>query len=147
MSAVDVVVPEGFETLQDHSPFQVALGQMYYKLKPRGAIVGLRIAEQHLNRYRNLHGGALSAFLDVAMGLSVLVQPDGPPANLTVSLNIDYLDRTAKGDWLEADVSISKMGRRLAFVGCEVHAQGRMVARASGVWMLQWPKADGASGA
>ncbi|MDB5987913.1 MAG: hypothetical protein JWR16_2966 [Nevskia sp.] len=60
------------------------------------------------------------------------------PANLTVSMNIDYLDRSLPGEWLEADASISKMGRRLAFVSCQVHAKTRMVARASGVWLLQW---------
>ena len=142
MSTDETEVPDGFELIDDRSTFNLAFGPFYHRRKPQGAVIGLRVAKQHLNRYGNLHGGALSGFLDVAMGMSVLLQPEGPQANLTVSMNIDYIDRGLPGEWLEADVSIAKMGRRLAFVHCQVHAQTRLIARASGVWMLQWQASE-----
>lgn len=130
--------PPGFELLHDPSPFQLAFGQLYHKQRAGGAVIGLRVAEHHLNRHRRLHGGALSGFLDAALAFGIMLQPQGPSAALTVSLSIDYLETALRDDWLEADVCVVKMGRRLAFANCEVHSAGQIIASAKGIWMLQW---------
>lgn len=132
-------VPEGFEPLDDASAFHQVFGQLYHKPRPRGALIGMRVKDHHLNRYGRLHGGALAGFLDVALGISILLQPGASSANVTVSLTIDFMDAGWSGEWLEAEVSIPKLGKRLAFAQCEVSCDGRRIARGSGVWSLRSP--------
>jgi acyl-coenzyme A thioesterase PaaI-like protein len=45
---------------------------------------------------------------------------------LTVSLKVDYLTAAHDGDWLEADATVTRVGRRRAF------ADGRVDERSGG---------------
>jgi len=141
MEAESRPVPEGFELLEDASPFHQGFSPVYHKRKARGAIIGMQVREHHLNRYGRLHGGALAGFLDFALGISILLQPGMSAGNFTVSLTIDFMDAGWSGEWLEARVSIPKLGKRLAFAHCEVSCDGRPIARGSGVWSLKTPDA------
>ncbi len=132
-------VPPGYQALEQDSPFQQAFGPLYYCAKPGGALIGFVVEARHLNRYGNLHGGTLAAFMDVALGNAVLRQPAAPAADVTVSLSIDYLSGGAPGAFIEADIVVPKMGKRLAFANCEVRAEGRVIATARGIFSLGMP--------
>lgn len=132
-------VPEGFSQLVMDSPFQQAFGPLYYQPKAGGARIGFVVQPHHLNRYGNLHGGTMAAFMDVALGNAVLLQPAAPAADITVSLSIDYLAGGAAGAFVEADIVVPKMGKRLAFANCDVRSQGRVIATARGIFSLGMP--------
>lgn len=137
--AIKGEVPEGYAEVQQDSPFLAAFGAMYYKPKAGGAFVGCWVLPQHINRYGILHGGALAAFIDMALGRAVLVHPELPFANATVSLHIDFMAPGQVGEWLEAEVTLPKFGKRLAFASCEVRADGRPIAGGRGVFSLRRP--------
>ncbi len=135
-------VPEGFELLAEDSAFLQWFGALYYKPKAGGALIGMPVLPQHINRYGILHGGALAAFMDMALGRAVLVHPVQVPANVTISLSIDFMAPGRPGEWLEADVSIPKIGQRLAFASCDVRSDSRLIASGRGVFSLLRPKAN-----
>ena len=132
-------IPEGFTPLLLDSAFQNGFGQLYYKPKAGGALIGWQVEAHHLNRYGIVHGGAIAAFMDSALGNAVLQQPQQPLADVTVSLSIDYMAAGPAAAWIEADVVVPKMGKRLAFAHCEVRALGRVIASGRGVFSLQMP--------
>ncbi len=82
-----------------------------------GRLYTLEFDEKHIGNplIRALHGGVIAAFLEVAaqyeLGAAI-----GPDAKIkTVNTDIDYL-ASSRAQPMVARVSISRIGRRLAFV-------------------------------
>ena len=129
-------VPEGFVPHDRKlSSWAQRLGPTY--VKPNGAtgfIVALRVAEQHLNVSNVAHGGMLTTLADNALGMNIALARGVRGAQVTVSLTADFLSSARHGDWLEAHVSITRMGQRLAYANCDLRAGDRHVLRASAVF-------------
>jgi uncharacterized protein (TIGR00369 family) len=94
-------------------------------------VIGLHIGSEHTNLHRNAHGGMLSALIDNALGYNVSRVRKQPV--VTAHLSIDYLEAVQHGDWLEAHVSISRLGGRLCFAECVLMVGTRVAVRASGI--------------
>ena len=64
--------------------------------------------------------------------------------NLPVALTSCETGSLGLGDWLEAHVTITKMGRRLAYASCDLRIGERHIMHASGVFAMheRTPKAD-----
>lgn len=103
----------------------------------------LALTEDHGNRHGALHGGVAAAVLDNAMGAtaSLTVDPEGRAPFVTVSMTINYHAPARPGDLLEAEGRVTGGGRSLTFVAGELHAGGRLIATASGVFK-RWRKPE-----
>ncbi len=82
-----------------------------------GLVYALAFDEKHIGNplIRALHGGVIGAFLEVAAQCE-LAAAIGPDAKIrTVNMDIDYLT-SSRAQPMTARASITRMGRRLAFV-------------------------------
>jgi uncharacterized protein (TIGR00369 family) len=119
--------PESIGPFADHAgPFHAGAG---------GEVLGVRVAERHLNRAGTVHGGLLATLVDAAIGRAVRASA-GQAGAATVSLTTDYLGPAGPGDWLEARTAVDRAGGRLAFVDCTVRCGDRDVVRARAVYAL-----------
>jgi len=128
-------VPEGFVPLDFGGPYFRALGGLHgRRLDGGGLLVGLRIDERHLNIQGFAHGGMLVTLADGALGLNIAMARGQRGAQVTVSMTADYLSSARLGDWLEARVTITRIGRRMAYANCDLHVGSRQVLRSSAVF-------------
>lgn len=128
-------VPEGFAPLDFGGPYFRALGGLHgRRLDGGGLLVGLRIDERHLNIQGFAHGGMLVTLADGALGLNIAMARGQRGAQVTVSMTADYLSSARLGDWLEARVTITRIGRRMAYANCDLHVGSRHVLRSSAVF-------------
>jgi acyl-coenzyme A thioesterase 13 len=129
-------VPPGFGPLFRTSPLLDALGPFYGKGTGSDLVVGLRVAAKHTNSRGTVHGGVLATLGDVALGYTMAFGADPPRRALTASLTIDYVGTAKIGDWIEARVDKSKVGRALAFANAYLTVDDAQIARASAVFAL-----------
>ena len=136
MNTTNSDVPEGFGPLFRTSPLLDALGPFYGKGAGAELTIGLRVAEKHTNSRGGVHGGVLATIGDVALGYTMASSPDRPRSALTASLTIDYVGSAKVGDWIEAHVTVQRMGVHLAFASCNLQCGQKLVLRASGVFAI-----------
>lgn len=110
----------GFQPFFRTSPFLDATGPYYYKPLDEGFVVALRIEERHTNVSGTAHGGLLATLADVSLGYVTALSQTPPVRLTTVSLGLDYAGVAKIGDWLEARVTVVKVGARLAFANAIV---------------------------
>ena len=128
-------VPAGFEPSRRTSPFLDLIGPVYTRTTERGILLGLRARTEHLNTRGFVHGAILAAMLDVVCARNCAALTEHLSV-VTVSLTVDYLAAARDGDWLEASAAVTRVGRRLAFADGRVDAEGKPVAKASGVFAV-----------
>jgi uncharacterized protein (TIGR00369 family) len=130
-------VPAGFEPLSIGGPYFRALGPAYLRrTADGGAIVALRVDPRHLNVQGMAHGGMLATLADGALGINLGLARGRRGAQVTVSLTADYLSGVRSGEWLEAHVVVTRMGKRLAYASCDLKVGARHVLRSSAVFAL-----------
>lgn len=134
MSVADC--PPGFEPLFRSSPFLDATGPYFYKPQSEGFVVGLRIAEKHTNVQGTAHGGLLATLADIALGYVTAMSQQPPLRMTTTSLSLDYVGGAKLGEWLEAHVSIVKVGSRLAFANALLTSDGATVASTRATFLV-----------
>lgn len=128
-------VPEGWVRRDAGGPYFRALGPVYMRPRPEGGVVlGLRVAEGHLNIQGFTHGGMLATLADGALGVNIAMARGKRGAQVTVSLTADYLSSARLGDWLEAHVTVTRTGRTLAYANCDLKVGDRHVLRSSAVF-------------
>ena len=128
-------IPDGFRRLQIASPYMSLLGPIYIRRETDdAAVIGMRVAPQHLNIQGVTHGGMLATVADSALGINISLARGRRGGQVTVSMTTDYLSSAREGDWLEAHVVITRMGRQLAYASCDLKAGERHVLRASAVF-------------
>lgn len=136
MSYVDANLPDGFGPLFRTSPLLDALGPFYGKGSGSELVIGLRVAEKHTNSRGTVHGGVLATIADVTLGYVMAFGSEPPRRLTTASLTIDYTGAAKIGDWIEARVDTTKVGRTLAFANAYLTVEGAQVARASAVFAV-----------
>lgn len=140
----DVPAPEGFLPLFRGSAFLDLVGPLCYRPQDRSFVLGMRVLARHTNTSGSMHGGLIATLADVALGY-VTAESRSPALRMTTaSLSIDYLGAAALGSWVEAAVTIDKVGRQLAFASAAITADGRPVARAKALFVVL--QADAAKG-
>ncbi|BCX53316.1 MULTISPECIES: PaaI family thioesterase [Comamonas] len=130
MSNSAFVPPEGFEEHVSPSNFVLAQGPMYKRQREDGSIIiGVRVLEQHLNLHGIAHGGFVATVVDNAIGYNVATAL--AVSIVTAHMNIDYLSSARLRDWIEAEVLITRRGRRMCFADCTLRNGNALMARAS----------------
>ena len=102
---------------------------------------GFRVLPQHCNPRPVCHGGMMATFLDIALARGIRVARDVAAPLPTISLSLDYLAPAALGDWVEARVTVTRVGRGTCFAQAMLHAGGVPVLRGSGVYKWIKPRA------
>jgi len=91
-----------------------------------------------------LHGGVISATLDVAGGLAIMlsfaqeatITPSSFPNIGTIDLRVDYL-RPGRGKYFIATARIVRKGSRIAVVHMELHNDaGELIATGGGAYVI-----------
>ena len=131
----DLAVPAGFEPLVAGGPYFRALGPVFRRpLDGGGVVVALRLAESHLNVQGFAHGGMLTTLADGALGINIALARGRRGGQVTVSLTADFLSSARLGEWLEARVTVTRIGQTLAYASCDLWAGSRQVLRSSAVF-------------
>lgn len=101
--------------------------------EPGRGLVGIEVAEQHLNTNGVVHGGVIASLIDTAAGCAVrtLRAPEEmrERPHATSDLHVSYL-AAAKGRRLVAEGRVTRLGRTLIFSEVTVTDEAeRLVAR------------------
>ena len=131
-SAGQADIPEGFSRAE-FTPGFLDYGGPYY-LKPHDGrhIVGLQVLDQHMNYRDAAHGGVLSTLADVGLSWQVYASEDPPIPVTTINLSVNFLSPAKLGDWLEADMHVDRLGRRVAYCSGHIRRGEDILATASG---------------
>lgn len=130
--------PPGFEVWDPgHRGFIRLCGPLYIKTVGECPTFGMRVTQDHINIGGVAHGGFLVTLADTALGVSVSRMRDVPHAQVTASLSVDFLGVVKLGDWLEGDVHVDRMGKRLAFATCYLTVNKARVLRSSALFALR----------
>lgn len=128
-----LAIPRGFEPLDTHNNFLDLIGPFYCRRMDDEEIFGIRVESRHCNSLNIAHGGLLATFADVVVSRAAVIAKSAPSYAVTVSLNTDFIAAAPLGAWLEGRANVGRIGGSLAFVSCEVIAEGVLLLRASGV--------------
>jgi uncharacterized protein (TIGR00369 family) len=112
------------------SPFAEHMSFDVVERTEAGSVIECVVSQEHANTRGVVHGGVLSALLDMACGVAVAYQPSyGGRAAVTVSLTVNYLQPAMVGDRLRAVGKRTGTGRRIVACEAAIYTQtGAMVA-------------------
>ena len=127
-------IPPGFRELTEASGFAAANGPWFEKIDGSRAIRGFLPGPQHANALGIVHGGMLAAFLDSAMGSTVLHVLQRRA--VTARLSIDYLGPGRVGDWLQAEGEVVGHDEHVAQVRGRLYGPRHEVLTGLGAFAL-----------
>ena len=93
------------------------------------------IKENHLNAAGITHGGFIAAFVDAGAGTAAHRSADKNPC-VTISLELKFISAVKLGQELIGTTKIQKKTKSMVFLTCELTANNKIVATASGVWKI-----------
>ena len=131
-------VPPGFAPMVMGGEFIRLNGPLYVKRDAGRVWMGFRVEARHTNPMGICHGGMMATFCDMllpvcAHHLDAALEKRFLP---TVTLNIEYMAPTPLGAWVEGEGTVLRSTGTLAFLQGTVTANGRQVARASGIFKI-----------
>ena len=98
--------------------------------------VALTLQPHHLNPGGILHGGLIATLADTAMGLAVRSALPEDRTHVTAQLDVHFLERVDHGTVHATGRSV-RVGGRMAFGEGDVRDEdGRLLARASGTFIV-----------
>ena len=100
------------------------------------------IKENHLNTAGITHGGFIAAFVDAGAGTAAHRVADGNPC-VTISLELKFISSVHLGQELVGKTKIQKKTKSMVFLTCELIAENKIVATASGIWKILNKKLSG----
>ena len=101
------------------------------------------IKENHLNRAGITHGGFLATLVDAGAGAAAHKVADPNPC-VTISLELKFISKVKLGQELIGNTIIQKKTKSMVFLTCELTAEDKIVATASGVWKILNKRLTGA---
>ena len=130
--------PAGFVPWPHRSPVLDALGP-FARHEDDPLRAGFVVTANKLNSRGFLHAGVVSAFADVVIGHALsAAAPDGA-RYVTVSLSCEYLDTARLADWVDAEVTRHKIGRRVASGTMVLARSASVIATAHALFLAAEP--------
>jgi uncharacterized protein (TIGR00369 family) len=121
-------------------PYNAALGLIAEEAAPEGCTVLLPYREDLIGNPETgvIHGGAITALLDAACGLAVVLRQGNPSRVATLDLRIDYLKPATPPKGVRARAECYKLTRNVAFVRASAYHEDPKdpVASAAGAFMV-----------
>ena len=93
------------------------------------------ISENHLNAAGIAHGGFIAAVVDAGSGTAAHRSADNNSC-VTISLELKFISTVKIGQELFGRTKIQKKTKSMVFLTCELTAENKIVATASGVWKI-----------
>lgn len=118
--------------------FTALVGPIWEREDGTAVRYGMLTRACHVNANGVVHGGVIATFADCSLAFANRLASGGRK-QATIQLDIHYVESAQVGDFLEADVVVSRSGRSVAFMTGQITAGGRLIATAQGVWKLLGP--------
>ena len=93
------------------------------------------INKNHLNAAGITHGGFIAAVVDAGAGTAAHRAANQNPC-VTISLELKFISAIKLGKELHGKTKIQKKTKSMIFLTCELTAENKVVATASGVWKI-----------
>ena len=94
-----------------------------------------KINENHLNAAKIAHGGFIAALTDAGVGTAAH-RTTGENLCVTISLEFKFISQVKLGQELIGLAKVQKKTKSLVFLTCELRADDKIAATASGVWKI-----------
>ena len=101
------------------------------------------IKENHLNAAGITHGGFIAALIDAGAGTAAHKSAEKNPC-VTISLELKFISAVRLEQELVGKTKIQKKTKSMIFLTCEMFADNKIVATASGIWKILNKKLPGA---
>lgn len=124
--------PQGF------SPFADLIGLQITEASPGHSLCELDVTPDVMNPQRVVHGGITYSMADTGMGVAIYKTLDKGQRCATIEIKITYLRPVVSGK-LICETQVIQRGRRFAFVESEIRNGDRIVAKASGTFVINNP--------
>lgn len=130
MSKRDVPVVEQLAAGPELPSFFPYLGMSVVRATAAEAVVRMQVPKELLSPYGPVHGGAIAALIDTAIGVAVACRMAHGDRNATHELNINYI-AFSKQPVVIATARVIRLGRSVAHCEAEVHSEGgELIAKA-----------------
>ena len=98
-----------------------------------GAVrLSFAVRDDMLNALGMMHGGAVAAIMDESMGLQLYLL-NAETNYVAIGLHVDFLNKALPGQEVVAVPHVTRMGRNVSHVTCELFDQsGKLLAKSSG---------------
>lgn len=117
-------------------PLASHLGLTVDRPGPGAATARLHAGAAHRNLHGVVHGAVLFALVDTGMGAATYaVMPEGSLC-ASIEIQLRFLSPAPLDSELVAEVRVVKAGKRIVQLDAQVHADGELVATASGSFAL-----------
>lgn len=128
-------VPGGFAPIEIGGEFVGINGPLFSRHDGACLELGFLVEARHTNGMGVCHGGMMATFCDMLLPLTTrsLVPEIGNVFLPTISLQVDYLAPASLGAWVQGSAQVLRTTASLAFAQGLVTADGKLVARTSGV--------------
>ena len=93
------------------------------------------IKKNHLNSAGITHGGFIASLVDAGAGTAAHRSANGSPC-VTISLELKFIFPVQLEQELIGNAKIQKKTKSMVFLTCELLAENKIVATASGVWKI-----------
>ena len=94
-----------------------------------------KINENHLNTAKITHGGFIAALTDAGVGTAAH-RTTGENICVTISLELKFISQVKLGQELIGLAKVQKKTKSLVFLTCELRADNKIAATASGIWKI-----------
>ena len=95
----------------------------------------LDLDDRHANVGGVCHGGALTTLADIGMGAAAF-RAIGHRPLATIEINVHFIAAAKPGNRVHGRSRLLRAVKSLVFMECELCSQGRLVARAGGIWKV-----------
>ena len=94
-----------------------------------------KINKNHLNNAGIAHGGFIAALIDSGVGTAAH-RITGENLCVTISLELKFISSVKLGQELIGLAKVQKKTKSLVFLTCELKAEDKIAATASGIWKI-----------
>ena len=135
-------MPEKFEQISTTNGYMKHNGGLLFKtISETEYEFKTTIKQNHLNAAGITHGGFIAALTDAGAGTAAHRSADNAPC-VTISLDLKFISAVKLDQELIGIAKIQKKTKSMIFLTCELMAENKIVATASGVWkILRLPNA------
>ena len=139
------------EAVENQIPFNRTLGLTGFRVEDDSVHITLPMKDDLVGNFArgNLHGGVISATLDVVGGIAALYGAAGKRLREspeegrevfsrlgTIDLRVDYL-RPGVGEWFDASGTVIRTGKRVAVTRMEMHSNhDELIAVGTGTYII-----------